>query len=71
VHERLLKALLDDIFCVFSDTREASRNTEKPTLVTLNENFKCVSISTFGGKDEGRFFVLACDVPLLRIRKLA
>jgi hypothetical protein len=40
-------------------------------LVTLDENFKCVSISTFGGKDEGRFFVLACDVLSLRIRKLA
>jgi hypothetical protein len=30
-----------------------------------------VSISTFGGKDERRFFVLASDVLLLRIRELA
>jgi hypothetical protein len=29
-----------------------------------------VSISTFGGKDEGRFVVLAHDVLSLRIRKL-
>jgi hypothetical protein len=29
-----------------------------------------MSISTLGGKDERRFFVLACDVLLLRIREL-
>jgi hypothetical protein len=29
-----------------------------------------VSISTFGGKDKRRFFVLARDVLLLRIREL-
>jgi hypothetical protein len=39
-------------------------------LVTLDENFKCVSISTFGGNDERCFFLLACDVLSLRIRKL-
>jgi len=47
-----LQALLDDVFCVFSDTSEASRNGKNPSLVTLDENFKCVSISTFGSNDE-------------------
>jgi hypothetical protein len=71
VDESFLKALLDDVFCVFSDSCEASRNGSHPPLVTLDENFKCMSISTFGGKDEGRFVVLARGVLSLRIRKLA
>jgi hypothetical protein len=71
VDEGFLQALLDDVFCVFSDTSEVSRNGKNPSLVTLDENFKCVSISTFGGKDERRFFVLACGVLSLRTHKLA
>jgi hypothetical protein len=71
VDESFLQALLHDVFCVFSDTGEASRNSQNPSLVTLDENLKCLSISTFCGKDEGRFFVLAHDVLSLRIRKLA
>jgi len=60
----------DDVFCVFSDTSEASRNGKNPSLVTLDENFKCVSISTFGSNDERPFFVLVQDILSLRIRKL-
>jgi hypothetical protein len=71
VDESLLEALLDDVFRVFSDACEASRNAENPSLVTLDENFKCLFISTFGGKDERRFFVPARDVLSLHIRKLA
>jgi len=71
VDESFLQALLHNVFCVFSDASEASRNSENPSVVTLDENFKCLSISTFGGKDERCFFVLACDVPSLHIRKLA
>jgi hypothetical protein len=71
VYEGFLEVLLDDIFCVFPDPCEASRNGQNPSLVALDENFKCLSISTFGGKDEGRFSVLARDVLSLLIRKLA
>jgi hypothetical protein len=71
VDKSFLKALLDDVFCVFPDSCEASRNGQQPSLVALDEHFKCVSISTFGGKDEGRFVVPARDILLLRIRKLA
>jgi len=71
VDESFLEALLDGVFCVFSDTREASSDGENLSLVTPEQNLKCVCISTFGGKDEGRFFVLTPDVLSLRIRKLA
>jgi len=71
VDESFLEALLDGVFCVFSDTREASSDGENLSLVTPEQNLKCVSISTFGSKDEGRFFVLTPDVLSLRIRKLA
>jgi hypothetical protein len=70
VDEGFLQALLDDVFCVFSDTSEASRNGKNPSLVTLDENFKCVSVSTFGSNDERPFFVLVQDILSLRIRKL-
>ena len=43
--------------CVFSDTCKTSRNGENPSLVPLDENVEGVCVSTFGGKDERRFFV--------------
>jgi hypothetical protein len=36
-------------------------------MVTFDENFKCVSISTFGGKDQARFFVLMRDIPQIGV----
>jgi hypothetical protein len=33
VDESFLEALLDDVFRVFPDGAEASRNTQKPSLV--------------------------------------
>jgi hypothetical protein len=71
VDESFLEALLDDVFRVFSDTGETSRNGENPSLVTLDENVECVCVSTFGGKDERRFFVLAREALSLHIRRLA
>jgi len=71
VNESLLQALLDDVFCVFSDACEASRNAEDPLLVTLDEHFECLFISTFGGKDQRAFFILARDVRSLRRYKLS
>jgi hypothetical protein len=54
--------LLHDVFGIVAVACEAEYNGENPFPVTLDENFKCLSISTFRGKDEHRFFVLACDV---------
>ena len=53
---------------VFSDTGETSRKGENPSLVTLDENVECVCVSTFGGKDERRFFVLAREAFLEALR---
>jgi hypothetical protein len=71
VDESFVETLLDDVLCVFLDTGEASHDGKSPSLVTPDENFKCVSISTFGGKDELGFFILARDVLSLCVRKLA
>jgi hypothetical protein len=71
VDESFVETLLDDVLCVFLDTGEAPHDGKSPSLVTPDENFKCVSISTFGGKDECRFFVLARDALSLQICKLA
>jgi hypothetical protein len=38
--------------------------------VTVDENFKCLSFSTFRGSDERRFLVSASDVLPVSIRKL-
>jgi hypothetical protein len=57
VDDSFLEALLDDVFRVFSDRCKTSRNGENPSLVTLDENVEGVCVSTFGGKDERRFFV--------------
>src|ERR1700731_3363361 len=49
----LLKGLLHDILGVFSRTCDASRNKENPSLVTFDENFKCLQIPGLRSSDEG------------------
>ena len=71
VDESFLEALLDDVLGVFSDAAEASRNAQKSLLMPGDQSFEGPSISTLGGKDEGRSVVLARDVLSLRIRKCA
>jgi hypothetical protein len=71
VDESFLEALLHDVFCIFSDAGEASRNGENPLVVTPDQNFKCLSISTLGGNDKCRVFILARGLLSWRIRKLA
>jgi hypothetical protein len=66
-----LKALLDDVFRVFSNSAEASRNIQKPLLVARDQNLKCLSIPAFGGANESRFFVATRDVLPLYIHHLA
>jgi hypothetical protein len=70
VYESFLEALLDDVFGVLPDAGETSRNGKNLSLVMLDEHFKCGPVPTFGGKDERRFFILSCEVPPSRIRKL-
>jgi hypothetical protein len=68
--EGFLKGLLNDVFGIFLDAGEASRNGTNPWLVTLDENFKGVSFSTFGSQDECCFFTLASHILPPRIRKV-
>jgi hypothetical protein len=62
VDESFLEALLDDVLGVFSDAAEASRNTQKSLLMPGDQNFEGPSISTLGGMDKSRFFILRRDV---------
>jgi hypothetical protein len=71
VDESVLEALLGDVFCVFPVTREASRNGQNPSLVTYDENFKCVWVSVPGGKDERHFRAPTGYALSLRFCKLA
>src|SRR6202035_1367283 len=52
VEEGLLKALLHDVFGVFSNPGAAERDGENPLLVTRDQNFKCLGISAFSGGNQ-------------------
>ncbi len=56
-------------FCKLSDMGEASHNGQNRLPVPLDENFKCASIPTFGGKDERRFFVPARELDRHALRQ--
>jgi hypothetical protein len=50
-----LKSFLDNVFGVFPNPCVAQRQREEPSLVTLDEGFKCQFIASFGGSDKRLF----------------
>ena len=59
MYECLLKGLLGNVFRVFKVTREPPSNTQKPCLMSPDEDFKRFVAPTLGSGDE-------CGVVLLR-----
>jgi hypothetical protein len=53
MRESFLKALLHNIFGVFSPAGNAPRNEEKPLLVTFDQDLEGFFISVLRGSNEG------------------